>query len=872
MTDKILWPTDKIRATFLDFFKSKGHKAVSSDSLIPQGDPTLLFTGAGMNQFKDYFLGVKKDIRRATSSQKCIRTGDLDRVGETPYHHSFFEMLGNFSFGDYFKKEAIEWAFELLLDHFRVPRERLRVSVHRDDAEAFALWRDRMKVPERWIKKLGDDSNFWPADAIQQGPNGPCGPCSEIFYDQGADYGCGRRECAVDCDCGRFAEIWNLVFTQFDRQEGGRLVPLAAKNIDTGSGLERFACMMQGKRNNFEIDILAPLVENIRNLAPDPNRTHYAAACTIADHVRAATFAIGDGVTPSNEGRGYVIRKLIRRAVWKAQKEIAPGPFLARIAAQVAGIMKEAYPALARELTHIQVVLEGEEERFLNTLEEGQAKLESLIAEAKKTGRNRIDAESAFRLYDTYGFPDELTVSIARSSGIEVDSEGFQRLMEEQRKRAKEASKIADSIFVAAESNPRLEGLPPTKFTGYDTLVSECRVVFLDLQGREGWAALDQTPFYAEKGGQVGDQGAWTWNGGKAEILDTQWKDKWILHSIRVSEGTLAEGVSVSARVTAELRDRTRRHHTATHILQAALRKILGVHVRQLGSLVSPEKLRFDFSHPRPLTSGEIRQVEKFVNDAILANLPVATELKTFEESQTEGVLAFFGEKYEEAVRVLNVGEGLSKELCGGTHVRHTGDIGSFIIVSESSIASGTRRIEALAGMAALEYAQNCRQQLGDLASVFKTAPSELRERAEKLMAKLKGLEKGAATVAGNRPDIDRLIGGKTDLGGVQFVCGEIQGMDAAMLRGMSDQIRAKVPGESVVILFSVTGETANFIVASKSRRLDAGAVTKKIAEMVQGSGGGKRDFAQGGSKRPDLVPAAKSALPALVEQMLSAK
>ncbi|MBI4549345.1 MAG: alanine--tRNA ligase [Candidatus Omnitrophica bacterium] len=869
MTEKILWPAHKIRATYLDFFKSKGHKVVPSDSLIPQGDPTLLFTGAGMNQFKEYFLGVKKDLRRAASSQKCIRTGDLDRVGETPYHHSFFEMLGNFSFGDYFKEEAIEWAFELLLERFGVPRERLRVSVHQDDEEALRIWRDRIKVPENWIRKLGDDSNFWPADAIQQGPNGPCGPCSELFYDQGPSYGCGRPQCDVDCDCGRFAEIWNLVFTQYDRQDGGRLVPLAAKNIDTGSGLERLACMLQGKRNNFEIDILAPLVEDIKRPAADPQRANHAAACTIADHARAATFAIGDGVTPSNEGRGYVIRKLIRRAVWKYQKEVATGCFLPDLAARVAEIMREPYPSLTRDLSHIQVVLEGEEKRFLNTLEEGQAKLEDLITQAQKTGRKQIGAESAFKLYDTYGFPDELTVSIARTSGIGVDLEGFQKLMEEQRKRAKEASKIADSIFVAGESNPRLEKIAPSVFTGYEMLTERAKVLFLDLNGAEGWAVLDRTPFYAEKGGQVGDRGTWTWPGGKAEVLDTQWKEKWILHSVRTIEGRLTEGEAVTAEVDPVLRERTRRHHTATHILQAALRKILGPHVRQLGSLVSPDKLRFDFSHPKALTPVEIRQIEAFVNEAVLNNLPVVTELKTYDQSQQEGVLAFFGEKYEDTVRVLDVGSGLSKELCGGTHVRQTGDIGSFIIVSESSIASGTRRIEALAGLAALEYAQNCRQQLADLAAVFRASTSELKERAEKLVNKLKSLERGAQSGGAARLDIDRLVQLKTVVSGLTLVSAQVSDVEASQLRGLSDQLRAKLPDDSAVILFSVTGETVNFVVASKSTRLDAGSLTKKLAAALQGSGGGKREFAQGGGKKPELLHEVLSGLSVLVEQTI---
>ncbi len=862
------WSTNEIRKVYLDFFHDKGHKVVPSDSLIPQGDPTLLFTGAGMNQFKEYFLGLKHDMTRATSSQKCLRTGDLDNVGRTPYHHSFFEMLGNFSFGDYFKREAIEWAMELLTEYFSVPRDRIRVSVHQHDEEAYKIWRDNVRIPEAWVKRLGDHSNFWPANAIKDGPNGPCGPCSEIFYDQGPECGCGRPTCDVQCDCGRFAEIWNLVFTQYDRHEGGKLVPLAAKHIDTGAGLERLSCVLQQKTNNFDIDILKPLVDFLAknaegvSIARSPDCLQVAR--TIVDHGRAATFAIADGVTPSNEGRGYVVRKLIRRALWQGKQFLfsrkASKPFIFGLVSLVVEVMAEPYPYLQKVLEPVEMIIRGEEERFLATLEDGQRILDEMIHSTKQKGKKVISSEDAFRLYDTYGFPDELTVTIAKEHGLEIDLKGFEQLMEEQRKRAKDASKITDSIFVAAHVNPKLTQLPPSKFLGYETLQAEGKILFLDLKGKEGWAILDQTPFYAEKGGQVGDKGIWRWQGGHAGVMDTQWKDnKWILHQLQIEAGNLTENMTVQAQVDEHLRERTRRHHTATHILQSALRQVLGPHVRQLGSLVSPEKLRFDFSHPKPLSYKETKEIENSVNFAILSNLPVSTEIKTFDQSQKDGALAFFGEKYDARVRILNVGNGFSKELCGGTHVKQTGDIGSFLITSESSIASGTRRIEAVAGMVAVEYMQKTKEQLEKLASMLKASPAELFERVEKLQDKLRGQQKNVPPQI-SREELTAVIQSGFEIRGVRFMHHEFKDLDIGSLRGVTDQIRAMTQGkQSVVVLFSTAEAAVNFVTASNSNLVDAARLTKKIASLLNGSGGGKKDFAQGGSKRSDLVSSVKS-------------
>lgn len=870
--------TNTIRTSYLDFFRSKGHKVVQSDSLVPVNDPTLLFTGAGMNQFKEYFLGLKKDMKRATTSQKCLRTGDLDNVGKTPYHHSFFEMLGNFSFGDYFKEEAILWAMEFLTDVLRIPPDKLRVSVHRNDEEAYRIWTDKMKVPPAWVAKLGDKSNFWPANAPLDGPNGPCGPCSEIFFDQGEQYGCKMPDCGVDCDCGRFAEIWNLVFTQYDRQEGGKLLPLVAKNIDTGAGLERIACVLQGKRNNFETDGLAPLVESVlTRFGLDPknikSREALQFARTIVDHGRAATFAIADGAQPSNEGRGYVVRKLIRRAVWRGKSlagDIRMKPFLAALAQEIAQRMSSPYPYLLQEMAHIRMLLDGEEERFLETLEDGKKVLRRIIDETRNRGSGEISAEEAFKLYDTYGFPDELTVALAGESGLTVDVRGFEALMEKQRQMAKDGSKIADSIFVTQDIPPALTNQPATKFLGYDTLNASGTVLFSDLKGNEGWIVLDQTPFYAEQGGQVGDHGEMRWNGGSARVLDTLKKDLWSMHRVKIEYGAILKGTTVDLSVDAERRWKIRRHHTATHLLHAALHKVLGPHARQLGSLVSSEKLRFDFSHPKSLTVDEIKEIENFVNSAILSDLPVTVTLKSLNDARQEGAIAFFGEKYKEEVRVVQVSANLSKELCGGTHVDRTGEIGILLITSESSVASGTRRIEAVAGSAALEYSRENQAKLGKIADLLKCSKDDITQRIGKLQSKVKELEKKPQAKASGTGNIAALTETSLDIKGIKVIVHELRDVEVNDLRGITDQIRKSMSAEFLVVLFTTIADSVKFVVASSSEKADASRIAARVAQGLEGSGGGKKEFAQGGSKRPDLVDKVRSYLPAILAEVLN--
>jgi len=860
----------------LDFFRSKDHAIRPSDSLIPQGDPTLLFTGAGMNQFKEYFLGLKKDMTRAATCQKCLRTGDLDNVGKTPYHHSFFEMLGNFSFGNYFKEDAIAWAVEFLTEQLRIPLEKLRFSVHSDDEEAYRIWTEKLKIPADRVKKLGDRSNFWPANARADGPNGPCGPCSEIFYDQGNAFGCGHATCDVDCDCGRFAEIWNLVFTQFNRQEGGALPPLAAKNIDTGAGLERIACVMQGKRNNFEIDTLQPLVDwTLRKFGKHSSPNALLLSKIIVDHTRAATFAIADGVQPSNEGRGYVIRKLIRRAVWRSRSladQTPKEPLLAALAAETAKMMEEAYPELARELPRVQMLLRGEEERFLETLEEGKKVLSRMTDEALSRSEKKLPADAVFKLYDTYGFPDELTSVIAAEKGLAIDTAGFESLMENQRQRAKEASKIADSIFVAEDVPAGLKGQPETRFLGYQTLETPAVVLFAEKRNDAAWIVLDQTPFYAEQGGQVGDQGRLEWEGRSVPVLNTQKKDIWIAHQIDSRERVPSPGTSVFCKVNRDRRNAIRRHHTATHLLHAALRKILGPHVRQLGSLVSPEKLRFDFSHPKAVTEGELGEIENFVNSAILENLPVSTDEKNLRDAQQEGALAFFGEKYKDRVRMVSVAADLSKELCGGTHVARTGDIGILLITEESSVGSGTRRIEAVSGFAALDLIRKTRLRLDQAANTLRVPADEIPEQLAKLLKKVRESEKSKSKSGVSADEIRKMTEAAQTFGNLKLVSPmAFSGVGVNELRSIADQIR-KAFGEQecVTILFTVDeNRSVRYVIASATPKIDASKLADQIARVLKGSGGGKKEFAQGGGKSPELLESARAEIPNMIAEFL---
>ncbi|HCM42119.1 MAG TPA: alanine--tRNA ligase [Candidatus Omnitrophica bacterium] len=848
--------TNQIRKTYLDFFASKGHKAVASDSLVPQNDPTLLFTGAGMNQFKDYFLGVKKDLSRATSSQKCLRTADLDEVGRTAYHHSFFEMLGNFSFGDYFKKEAISWAWEFLTEVVKLPKSRLRVTVHQTDQEAFEIWEKHIGIRKDWIYRCGDKSNFWPANAPEDGPNGPCGPCSEIYFDQDPSKGDEG-----DIESRRFAEIWNLVFTQFDRTGVQQLTPLKNKNIDTGMGLERLACMLQGKSSNFEIDLFQPIHAKIRqSLAIQESQTALRNSLhAIADHARALTFTIADGVIPSNEGRGYVVRKILRRALWHgyqlSNNQKLKKPFLFEVIPSVVDAMKDAYPELVSAQPSIQATVQSEEKRFLETLDTGMIILDKHLNKLKEAGKNQLSAEASFELYDTYGFPDELTRIICEESKVSVDPAGFERLMSEQRVRSKGSTQIAASIFTASGLEKIPHDTPATQFTGYESITEQAKVLWSDVSGTQAAVVLDKTPFYAESGGQVGDQGVLTSAGFEMRVTDTRKLDRFSIHHGEIIAGSIKTGMSVTAKVDAEHRQAVMRNHTATHLLHAALRNLLGEHVRQLGSLVAADRLRFDYAHGQPLTGDEVLKIENSVNAEILKNQAVTKNEEDIETAKKGGAMAFFGEKYGDRVRVVTV-PGFSKELCGGIHCAATGDIGSFVIASDSSVASGVRRIEALTGQAALDYFHDLRSKLDRLAATLKVPAKDMESRILKLQDTIRTYEKKKTSSTGGT-DLKSVIAGAQKCGAVSLIVHDFGSVSADELHALSDSLKNQSEN-TLFFIVSSEEEKLQTVLASSTKwslpSVDLRVIFKSIQPLLALRGGGRADFIRaGGTAIPDL-------------------
>ncbi len=854
-----MFTTDKLRESFLQFFASKGHKVVPSDSLVPADDPTVLFTSAGMNQFKPQFMGHITDFTRATSCQKCLRTDDLPQVGKTPYHHTFFEMLGNFSFGDYFKEEAITWAWEYLTEVLGIDPERLWVSVHKDDEEAYTIWKDKIGIPEHKIARLGDKTNFWPSNAIVEGPNGPCGPCSEIFFDQGREFSAyaGDHKCGPDCDCGRFAEIWNLVFTQFDRRDGGILEPLPQKNIDTGMGLERISAVMQGKKSNFEIDIFVPIVEEILRLAGRSRKdVDISKVYSIADHIRAVTFAIGDGVIPSNEGRGYVIRKLIRKSVWHLQ-ELGGKRGLARLVPVIAEVMKRPYPELKERQDVVAGMISAEEERFLRTLEVGLNKISEEIERHKREGKNRLSGEVCFLLYDTYGFPLEMSKAIAEQEGLEVDEEGFKARMEEQRKRSQASTKTLDDIF--AYRNLREVGRGMC-FVGYDRLAVETtiRAILRNddiLESAEAEQEVDivleDCPFYGEAGGQIGDTGWISSEGGRAVVLDTYRVGDVVVCKARIEEGSLRSGEKVKAEVDIERRKAIARHHTATHLLQSALRRVLGDHIRQAGSMVAPDRLRFDFTHFQAITDEELREIEDLVNHWIMENYRVEKIETTLEKAKEMGALAFFGEKYGEVVRVIKIDE-ISCELCGGTHVDWTGQLGVFTILSERSVSSGVRRIEAISGVPAWDFLRGNKAIVDELKDVLKCEVSSLVPTVKDLAGKVRKLEKELERLSAKERAEELLNRLKEEeLKGIRIFYGLLDGADLPALRSLWDQVKAKDPS-AVGILAGVSNGKAQMLLAcgrDLAKRLDMRKVLEDLKEVIPLSGGGRPDFVQVGIK-----------------------
>ncbi|MDD5431970.1 MAG: alanine--tRNA ligase [Candidatus Omnitrophica bacterium] len=850
---------DILRKKFLDFFKAKKHKIIESDSLAPKDDPTVLFTPAGMNQFKKEFLGFDSGFKRAATSQRCLRTDDLEKVGKTIGHHTFFEMLGNFSFGDYFKEEAIGWAWEFLTKELKIDESKLWVSVYKDDDEAYRIWRDSIKIPVNKIIKLGDKDNFWPQEAKEKGPNGPCGPCSEIFYDFGSNVGCKKTTCDPSCSCGRFVEVWNLVFTQFNRKESGLLEPLPNKNIDTGMGLERLTAVIEGVQNNFETDLFKPLTKEIAAHVENKNRKDLIYA--ISDHIRAVTFSIYDGILPSNESRGYVVRKMIRKSLLHLRSLGQKEPFLYKLVPVVVQIMKEPYPDLAKRKENIADIILSEEKNFINTLNSSSTLFKEKFSVLPKEGNPELAGKISFVLHDTYGIPFELTKDWLEKHKIQVSVESFNKELEGQKTRSKSQSSMKGDVF-------DLKGLDSdikeTKFVGYkeySTKAKILRIIKNNTQvkaissGEEAQIILDTTSFYAESGGQIGDTGLIIKGKNIFEVTDTQKSGKVVIHIGKVKSGSFKKSDSITADVDIERRLSIARNHTATHLLQAALRKVLGTHVQQQGSLVDNIKFRFDFTHFKNINNDELSRIEEVVNGYVLSNLSLETKQLLLKEAKKTGALAFFGEKYEGKVRVVSVDK-VSKEFCGGTHLNATGQIGLFKIISEGSIASGIRRIEATTGINAYRIIKNEESYLKDICSSLNTSVESAAVETQKKVDKIKELEKqiNSQKMDNLKSSIDSLANEAEDLNGVKVITKIIDNLDMNLLRKNVDLIKEKT-NNSIIVLGSGSSDKAFLVIGVTpdlcEKGFDASIFIKEAAKEIGGNGGGRKDFAQAGGNNP---------------------
>ena len=856
----------QIRQMFIKYFEDKGHTHVASSSLVPYNDPTLLFTNAGMNQFKDVFLGLeKRDYTRATTSQKCVRAGgkhnDLDTVGRTARHHTFFEMLGNFSFGDYFKRDAIKNAWGFLTEELKLPIDKLYITIYNDDDEAHDLWRELTPVPEERIIRLGEKDNFW-----QMGETGPCGPCSEIHFDRGAEFACNHPDgCALGvCDCDRWLEIWNLVFMQYNRDENGVMTPLPRPSIDTGMGLERITSVMQNVSSNYDTDLIYPLIEKVEEISGktyDRGQAGFPFR-VIADHARSCTFLICDGVLPSNEGRGYVLRRILRRAVRFGKTLGIEGAFLYKFSAKVVELMGEDYPELAEKLSFIEKVIKTEEERFQMTLSDGIRIVNDNIARLKAEGKTEIDGATAFTFYDTYGFPIDLTQDMAEESGMTVDEKGFEEAMKAQRELSKKSKKDITAWDLAFTVKEQLGDLDKTEFIGYEQLSTETVLAGMIAdgqkieeaeEGQEVYVVLPVTPFYAMSGGQAGDHGVISGATGKIVVDNTEKMPdgKYVHHG--VVSGTVVAGETVTAQVDEAVRQATARNHTATHLLHKALQEVLGDHVHQAGSSVDAQRLRFDFSHMSAVTAEELAKVEAKVNEVILQAIPVNIFETGIEEAKKLGFTALFGEKYGDVVRCVQAGD-YSMELCGGTHVANISQIGLFKIVSEGAVAAGVRRVEAVTGMGAYQYALQKEQLLAELGRTLKTPEKDLISRVEQLGAQNKELEKEIAQLhaAASKNQVDGLLNNVKEVNGVKLLACEVEAADMNSLRDMSDMFRDKL-GSGVVVLGAKSESGVNLIVAATKdltkQGIHAGNIIKEIAKVTGGGGGGRPDMAQAGGK-----------------------
>ena len=860
---------NELRRMFLEFFESKGHLAMKSFSLVPHNDNSLLLINSGMAPLKPYFTGQEiPPRRRVTTCQKCIRTGDIENIGKTARHGTFFEMLGNFSFGDYFKTEAIHWSWEFLTEVVGLDPERLYPSVYLDDDEAFRIWNEEIGIPADRIFRFGKEDNFWEHGA------GPCGPCSEIYYDRGEKYGCGKPGCTVGCECDRYIEVWNNVFTQFENDGHGNYTELVQKNIDTGMGLERLAVVVQDVDSLFTVDTNKALLDAVCELA----HTEYQAAHKtdvslriIADHIKSCTFMISDGIMPSNEGRGYVLRRLLRRAARHGRLLGIEGRFMAELSKTVIELSKDGYPELEEKKPMILKVLAEEEEKFNKTIDQGLAILGEMEAEMEKKGETVLSGDNAFKLYDTYGFPLDLTIEILEEKNMTVDEEGFQAAMKEQREKARAARKTTNYMGADVTVYQSIPAEITTDFVGYDRLVHDSEITVLTTEseivealtdGQHGTILVKETPFYSTMGGQTGDTGVITGAGGSFVVEDTiHLQGGKVGHVGYMASGMLTVGETVTMKVSESARRSTEKNHSATHLLQKALRMVLGEHVEQAGSLVTPDRLRFDFTHFSAMTAEELKKVEELVNQEIQAGLDVVTQEMSLDEAKKTGAMALFGEKYGEKVRVVKMGD-FSTELCGGTHVGNTGTIHAFKIVSEAGIAAGVRRIEALTGEGLMAYYHKTEEELHEAAHAAKTTPADLKSKIEAMMAEIKALQAENDKLKSKlaKESLGDVMDQVKEIHGVKVLAAKVSDADMNGLRSLGDQLKEKL-GEGVIVLASVQGDKVNLMAtataAAQKQGAHAGNLIKAIAALVGGGGGGRPGMAQAGGKNPAGVDSA---------------
>ena len=872
---------NELRKMFLDFMESKGHLVMKSFPLVPQGDKSVLLINAGMTPLKPYFTGAEKPPRtRVSTCQKCIRTGDIENVGKTARHGTFFEMLGNFSFGDYFKREALNWSWEFLTQVVGLDPDRLYPSVYVDDDEAFQIWNKEIGIPAERIFKFGKEDNFWEHGA------GPCGPCSEIYYDRGEKYGCGKPGCTVGCDCDRYMEVWNDVFTQFENDGNGNYTELKQKNIDTGMGLERLAVVVQDVDSIFDVDTICSL----RNLVSKISGKEYGvkheydvSIRLITDHIRSATFMISDGIMPTNEGRGYVLRRLIRRAARHGRLLGIEGAFLSKLSEEVINGSKDGYPELEEKKDFIFRVLTNEENQFNKTIDQGLRILGDMEEDMNQAGEKTLSGANAFKLYDTYGFPMDLTKEILEEKGYNVDEDGFKAAMDEQRKKARDAREVTNYMGADATVYDQIDTSVTTEFVGYDHLTFDSKVTVLTtetevvsslMEGQKGTVFVEQTPFYATMGGQVGDTGVIQTANGRFVVEDTiKLRGGKFGHVGYMESGMISEGETVSLIVDSQARKDTEKNHSATHLLQKALKAVLGAHVEQKGSLVTPDRLRFDFAHFQAMTSEELSKVEDLVNEKIQASLPVNTNVMDIEEAKKSGAMALFGEKYSQKVRVVSMGD-FSKELCGGTHVANTGEIMLFKIVSEAGIAAGVRRIEALTGKGVIEYYKKQEEMLQEAAKALKANPSQVVEKIQHLQSELKAVSSENESLKSKLAQgaLGDVMDQVVEVKGIRLLAAKVEGVDMNGLRDLGDQLKEKL-GEGVVVLAAVNDGKVNVLAmatdAAQKAGAHAGNLVKAVAAIVGGGGGGRPNMAQAGGRNPEKADEAIAAAAGILEGQL---